>query len=342
LEKRYSEAYEKLKKEYIVEDIELDLKNSVEESTPKSWKQAMRSKNRAFWLKACCDEMCAIARIGVFIITRDIRVRKRPLPAKWVFSTKKDVQTGKILKFKVRWVARGDLQKKGVDYKETFAPVASLTTLRILLQLIASEDLELDQMDVVSAFLNGSIDILVFLIQPEGFDLGGGISCLLKSIYGMCQAAKAWYEVLNSVLEAIGFKRLMTDQAVWIRWTRDILQVTRDKPQVIRDKLQVVVAHVDDLLMGGIRPIVDDTKAQLAKSFKIQDLGEAKVFIGLNITRDRAARTISLDQAHYACSILESYQLIDCNAISISIQPGVQLRRGKADEILSTKEAKLY
>ena len=68
-------------------------------------------------------------------------------------------------------MAREDLQKKGVDYKETFVPVASLTTLRILLQLIASENLELDQMDVVSAFLNGSIDMLVFLMQPEGFDL---------------------------------------------------------------------------------------------------------------------------------------------------------------------------
>jgi len=186
LEKRYAEAYEKLKKAYIVEDIELDLENAVEESMPKSWKQAMKSKNRVFWLKACCEEICAIARMGVFIITRDIPVGKRTLPAKWVFSTKKNVQTGKILKFKARWVARGDLQKKGVDYKETFTPVASLTTLRILLQLIASEDLELDQMDVVSAFLNGSIDMLVFLMQPEGFDLGGGVCCLLKSIYGMC------------------------------------------------------------------------------------------------------------------------------------------------------------
>ena len=190
-------------------------------------------------------------------------------------------------------MVRGDLQKKGVDYKETFAPVASLTTLRILLQLVTSEDLELDQIDIMSAFLNGSINMLIFLMQPEGFDRGGGIYCLLKSIYRMCQAARAWYEVLNGVLEAIGFRRLMADQAVWIRWARD--------------KLQVVVAHVDDLLIKGIKSIVDDTKAQLAKSFKIKDLGEAKVFISLKITRDRAARTISLDQAHYARSILESY-----------------------------------
>ena len=69
--------------------------------------------------------------------------------------------------------------------------------------------------------------------------------------------------------------------------------------------------------------MVDDTKAQLAKSFKIKDLGEAKVFIGLKITRDREVRTISLDQAHYARSILETYQLIDCNAVSILMQPGV-------------------
>jgi len=66
----------------MIEDIELDPKNVVEESTPKSWKQAMKSNNRAFWLKACHDEMCAIAKMGVFIITRDVPVGKRPLPAK--------------------------------------------------------------------------------------------------------------------------------------------------------------------------------------------------------------------------------------------------------------------
>jgi len=130
-------------------------------------------------------------------------------------------------------------------------------TLRILLQLIANEDLELDQMDVVSIFLNGSINILVFLMQLECFDLRGGVCYLLKSIYGMYQAAKVWYEVLNGVLEAIGYRRLMANQAVWIRWTRD--------------KLQVMVAHMDDLLMGGIRLMVNDTKTQLAKSFKIKD-----------------------------------------------------------------------
>jgi len=102
-------------------------------------------------------------------------------------------------------------------------------------------------MDVVSTFFNGSIDMLVFLMQSEGFDLGGDICCLLKGIYGMCQVAKAWYEVLNGIFEAIGFMRLIADQAVWIRWTRD--------------KLQVVMAHVDDLLIGGIRSMVDDTKA---------------------------------------------------------------------------------
>jgi len=85
----------------------------------------------------------------------------------------------------------------------------------------------------------------------------------------------------------------------------------------------VVVAYVDNLFIGGIRLIVDNMKVQLAKSFKIKDLGEVKIFIGLKITRDRAARTILLDQAYYTHSILESYQLIDCNTISILIQLGI-------------------
>jgi len=99
----------------------------------------------------------------------------------------RDTANGIISKFKGRWVI---LQKKDLDYKETFAPVGNLVTLRILLAKVAAEDLELNQADVISAFLNGKIDTLVFLTQAEGFTLGAGFCLIHRSIYGLCQAAR--------------------------------------------------------------------------------------------------------------------------------------------------------
>jgi len=94
-------------------------------------------------------------------------------------------------------VARGDLQKKGIDYCETFAPVISFPSLRIILTIAAKYDLEIGQLDVISAFLNGLIDTIVYLQQPDGFALDTRVCILHKSLYGLCQGAKSWYGVLN-------------------------------------------------------------------------------------------------------------------------------------------------
>jgi len=108
--------------------MKLDVMNAVDEENPKSWRQVMASPNKAFWLKAAYDEMSAITGMCTFDLVSEGPDGRRPLATKWVWTTKRNIK-GDIEKFKVRWVARGNLQKKGLDYNETFPPVASLATL---------------------------------------------------------------------------------------------------------------------------------------------------------------------------------------------------------------------
>jgi len=155
----------------------------------------MANLNKALWLRAVFDEMIPIIRMATFDFVSHIPDGRHALPTKWVWAIKRGTG-GKIEKFGVRCLARGDSQQKGIDYNETFAPVASLTTLRIVLSIAARLGLSMDQMDVISAFLNGLIDTIVYLTQPEGFSLGMGMVCILhKSIYGLCQADRIWYRL---------------------------------------------------------------------------------------------------------------------------------------------------
>jgi len=107
----YGEHYERLKLEYGIQEMKLDIMNAVDEEDPKSWRQAMASPNKAFWLKAAYDEMSAITGMCTFDLASEVPDGRRPLATKWVWNTKRNIK-GDIEKFKARWVARGDLQKK--------------------------------------------------------------------------------------------------------------------------------------------------------------------------------------------------------------------------------------
>lgn len=321
---RYLLLYEQLKIEYGIADDGMSFEKAVEESLPLSWKQAMNSVNRAFWLRAALEEMRAIATMGTFELTKEVPTGRRALPTKWVFQVKKD--EGKIVRFKARWVARGDLQKKGLDYVDTFAPVVNLTTLRVILTKVAVLDLELEQLDVVSAFLNGDIDTLVFLRQPEGWSLDNGVSvCLLrKSLYGLCQAARVWYRVLSKTLEENGYKRLSADIACWVKGGSTIL------------------AHVDDMLVTGTPEDVEMIKEHLRGRFAIKELGAARMFVGLNIVRDRKEKVLWIDQFQYARSILELYKMGDCHGVATPMAAGEVLTRSETGEELKESEKRTY
>jgi len=133
--------------------------NAVDENPPKTFAQVMRSINKGLCLQALISGMRSLLDKGTFGLASplDLPAGQKALATKWVFDIKRDIN-GTITKFKTRWVARGDLQKKGADYRETFTPVISFPSLRIILTIAAKHNLEIGQLDVISAFLNGLID----------------------------------------------------------------------------------------------------------------------------------------------------------------------------------------
>lgn len=162
---------------------------------------------------------------------------RTPITNKWIFKVKRGVD-GAPDRYKARLVARGFSQRYGIDYCETYSPVAKLDTLRTVLALANQEKLVVHQMDVKTAFLNGTLTEEIFMVQPEGFEQGEGLVCRLeKSIYGLKQASRAWNERFHNFVEQrLKFKRSENDQCLYTR-------------RIGSEKL-IIVLYVDDILIA--------------------------------------------------------------------------------------------
>ena len=147
---------------------------------------------------------------------------------KWVFRNKKD-ESGVITRNKARLVAQGFNQEEGIDYDETYAPVARLEAIRMLLAYACYKDFKLFQMDVKSAFLNGFINEEVYVEQPPGFEnhiSPNHVFKLTKALYGLKQTPRAWYEIFSGFLSQKGFSRRKIDTSLFIKYeNNDILLI---------------------------------------------------------------------------------------------------------------------
>lgn len=191
---------------------------------------------------------------------------------KWIFKLKKDAQ-GNIIIYKARLVAKGYVQEHGVDFDEVFAPVTRLETVRLLLALAAKCEWEVHHLDVKTAFLNGDISEDVYVVQPEGFVKEGKehmVCKLIKALYGLHQAPRAWYLKLNLYLESLGFKKCPSEHAVYTRKEGE-------------EKL-VVAVYVDDLLVTGsnVRSI-EKFKRETSQQFEMTNMGKLSYFLGIEV-----------------------------------------------------------
>ena len=143
----------------------------------------------------------------------------RPIGLKWVFKLKRD-SSGAIVKHKARLMAKGYVQQPGINFKEVFAPVARLESVRLLLALAAHRGWSVHHMDVKSAFLNGDLQEEVYVVQPPGFIITGKehkVLRLHKALYGLRQAPRAWNAKLYATLEALGFTHSDSEHTVYAR-----------------------------------------------------------------------------------------------------------------------------
>ena len=290
--------------------------DNLEDPEPQTMTEALQHPTRGKeWEKAIQDEYNSLIQNETWELCKLPEGRKT-ISCKWIFRHKVDAD-GKIVRLKGRLVARGFSQVYGVDYTETFAPVAKFAALRTLLAIAAVEDLEVHQMDVVTAFLAGDLTEDIYMDQPEGFNHNQGLVCKLKkSLYGLKQAPRIWNRKFHKFLKTIGFKRFNTDHCVYLN----------------RSKGTIIAIWVDDLILVGKIDQLTALKSDLSKEFQMKDLGELKYFLGICVERDRRARTIRINQAAYIDKILERFDMKDCHPTATPLAAGTRLAKAKKDD----------
>ena len=273
------------------------------------------------WEHETHAEINAIIKNDTWILVPRPRNRN-VVTCKWIFKVKRG-QNGEIVRLKARLVARGFSQVYGMDYWDTFAPVAKLSSLRLLLAIAAHEDLEIHQMDVVTAFLASDIDEEIYMEQPEGFEVGeaGELVCKLgKGLYGLKQAARLWNRRIRDFLKSMGFTQMQSDHCVYIN----------------KDSGVILALWIDDIIMfSSTLTAITTVKNQLRAEFEMKDLGELQYFLGMHVTRDRGSRTIHVDQTNYIQSVLARFDMQNCKGASTPMVQGTKYTRTSVDDELT-------
>jgi hypothetical protein len=202
--------------------------------------------------------MSALMAKQVYKEVQQSEVKGKALASKLVLKIKRD-EKGNIERYKAQLVAKGFRQVAGRDYDEVFAPTAQQTTLRLLLSHAMENDLEIRQFDVSSAFLNGDLAETVYLKLTEA--LGGKIWKLQKALYGLEQAARAWYVKLRGVMQGLGYYASPVDPCLFTRGV---------------NKEQIVIGiHVDDGIGAGPAGRMEGAIKEIGQVLELKDLGRA-------------------------------------------------------------------
>jgi hypothetical protein len=196
---------------------------------------------------------------------------KYAVTSKWIYKIK-HAADGSIEKYKARFVAKGFSQVEGVDYDDTFAPVARYSSIHTIIALTASMGWKLHQMDVKTTFLNGEIEEEVYIKQPEGFMIHNEKShvCRLKkALYELKQAPRAWYEKMDIFLMSLGFSKSAANPNLYYH--------------IVGNKFLILVLYLDDLFLTGSERLIVECKQALTAKFKMKGLGAMHYFLGLEV-----------------------------------------------------------
>lgn len=294
----------RIRKPAISDDYVVYLQEPNEEvediNDPISFSQAMNSVNANDWFNAMKEELDSMDKNHVWDLV-DLPQGVKPIGSKWVYKTKRNSK-GEIERYKTRLVAKGYTQREGIDYNETFSPVSSKDSLRIIMALVAHFNLELHQMDVKTAFLNGDLDEEVYMVQPQGFipnDKSHMVCKLRKSIYGLKQSSRQWFVKFNKVILSFGFTANTVDRCIYLK--------------ISGSKFMILALYVDDILLAtNDLGMLHETKKFLSSNFEMKDMGEAAYVLGIEIHRDRSKGMLGLSQKSYISKILERFGMKNC------------------------------
>jgi len=294
--------------------------SALDASLPQTYGQAMSSPDRSAWLQAVRSEIASHEANGTFeyVPAADVKPGVKILQSRWVFTKKPDVDGS--TRFKARLVARGDRQRAGIDFKEVYSPVVNPVVLRTLFAVAAVKDYDLDQMDAVTAFLNAPLEEELYLRLPDGFEQPSGRGeCLLrliKSLYGLRQAPRYWNQTLHDWLIKYGLKQSTVDPCLYY----------------IPNQLWVVFWVDDFLIMASSTQLKNAFKSAISQQFKMRDLGPISNFLGMQVTRDRAARTLTLSSAQHVDQMLERFGMTDAKPAATPLPNKTVLTAATPDE----------
>jgi len=299
------------------------------EGEPTTYTEAMNAPDASKWEQAAKEEYKSLIKNKTWQLV-DLPRNRKAIGCKWVFKAKRNA-LGEIDRYKARLVAKGFSQTQGIDYDETFAPVAKFNSIRTLIALAAEHDLELHQMDVKTAFLNGNLEEDIYMQQPEGFVKKGEqnkVCKLQRSLYGLKQAGRAWYQMIDNTLIQMGFKRTHADNCIYV-FNKDGV-------------LMIMAIYVDDLIMlANNLQSLNALKAELGRKFEMKDLGEAHFCLGIQIVRNRAKKTISINQRQYIENILKRFNMSDCKPVGTPMDANTKFFK-KSDDNDGGCDEKLY
>ncbi|GJR96803.1 putative ribonuclease H-like domain-containing protein, partial [Tanacetum coccineum] len=289
---------------------------------PKKISEALEDES---WVDAMQEELLQFEIQKVWVLV-DLPYGKKAIGTKWVYRNKKD-ERGVVVRNKARLVAQGHRQEEGIDYDEVFAPVARLEAIRIFLAFASYMGFVVYQMDVKSAFLYGKIDEEVYVSQPPGFQdpkHPKKVYKVVKALYGLHQAPRAWYATLSTFLLKNGYRRGTIDKTLFLK---------KDKHDII-----LVQVYVDDIIFGSTKKSwCDEFEALMKSRFQMSSMGELTFFLGLQVKQKEDGIFISQDK--YVAEILKKFDFANVKTASTPIETQKPLVK---DEEASDVDVYLY
>jgi hypothetical protein len=276
----------------------------IESDEPRNFAEAVTSDEASRWRTAMNEEMASLEENSTWEL-HNLPEGRKAISNRWVYRKKRNV-VGEVTRFKARLVVRGFSQREGIDYTETFSPVARFDTIRAVLSIAADEKLELSQFDVKTAFLHGFIDEEIYMEQPEGYNDGSQRVCkLLRSLYGLKQSPRCWNKRFKYVLMNLEFQESTADPCLYFRITGN-------------DKI-ILVLYVDDGIVAATnRQSINIFLDKLKEEFQIT-VDTLGCFLNVQIERSIDG-TIHITQKRYIEDVLRRFRMDSANPVSTPIE----------------------
>ena len=288
--------------------VALDIIQNDDDPEPQNTNECRQRNDWPKWREAMQAELHSLIKRDVFGPVVQTPTSIKPVGNKWVFVRKRN-ENNDIIRYKARLVAQGFSQRPGIDYEETYSPVMDAITFRFLISLAVSEELDMRLMDVITAYLYGSIDSDIHMKIPEGFKLPEAVSTkprsmlsvkLQRSLYGLKLSGRMWYNHLSEYLLKEGYVNNPICPCIFIKKSET--------------GFAIIAVYVDDLNLVGTPEELTKTAEYLKKEFEIKDLGKTKFCIGLQI--EHFPSGVLVHQSTYIKKILKRFSMDKAHPLS--------------------------